>query len=56
MNEMTLRMIGFAPRFQLTWLDIGMGICLTVGVCLLADLAPARYAARSYIINALRTL
>ena len=53
MNELTLRMIGFAPRFQLPWLDIAWGVGLTVGVCVLAGLAPARYAARSNIIDAL---
>lgn len=56
MNELTLRMIGFAPRFQLPWLDIGWGVGLTMGVCILAGLTPARYAARSNIIDAMRTV
>lgn len=56
MSELTLRMIGFAPRFQLPWLDMGWGVALTVGVCVLAGLTPARYAARSNIIDAMRTV
>ena len=56
MNELTLRMIGFAPRFQLPWLDIAWGVGLTLTVCVLAGLTPARHAARSNIIDAMRTV
>lgn len=54
MNELTLRAIGFAPKFSIPWSNIAVGIGLTVGVCVLAGLAPARHAARSNIIEAMR--
>lgn len=55
MSELTVKAIGFEPVFQLPWLDIAVGILLTVGVCVVAGLSPARHASRNNIIDAMRT-
>ena len=54
MNVLTERAIGFAPPFALPGADLAVGIGLTVGVCVVAGLAPARRASRSDIVTALR--
>ncbi len=55
-NELTLRAIGFAPSFHMPWRDIVVGIALTVTVCIIAGLSPARRACRTNIIDAMRAV
>ncbi len=54
MNHLTLRAIGFAPGFHFPVGNMAAGIALTVGVCVLAGVAPARRAARLDITQAMR--
>jgi hypothetical protein len=54
MNTLTQRTIGFEPVFELPWLDLVAGVTLTVGICIIAGLLPARRASRSNIIDAMR--
>jgi predicted lysophospholipase L1 biosynthesis ABC-type transport system permease subunit len=55
MNTLTRAIWGFEPVYTLDWLWIGLGVGLTVGVCLIAGSIPARRAARNNIIDALQT-
>ena len=54
-NTLTLRAIGFAPSFHMPWADISFGAGLTMTVCIVAGLLPARRASRSNIIEAIRS-
>ncbi len=56
-SDLTLvtRAIGFAPDFVIPWSDVATGIAITVTVCAIAGISPARRAARSNIIAAMRT-
>ncbi len=55
MNVMTRSIWGLAPQWTIPWDLVGLGTALTVGVCVIAGIAPARRAARSNIIDALQT-
>lgn len=52
-SVMTERMWGYALPFDVPWPFVGLAIALTVGLCILAGLAPARHAARTNVIEAL---
>ncbi len=54
-NVITLvdRMWGFRVELQLPWALLGVAVSLTVGLCLLAGVLPARHAARTNIVEAL---
>ncbi len=54
-NRITAGMIGFHPEFIIPYGTVALGVAVTVVVCLLAGLAPARYAARNNIIDAMQT-
>ncbi len=54
MNILTERAIGFAPPLALPGVHITIGIVLTVGVCIIAGVLPARRASRSDVVTALR--
>ncbi len=56
MNLITLGLIGFAPPLTIPTVEVGAGVAVTVGVCILASLSPARYAARTNVIEALRAI
>ncbi len=55
-NKLTTRLIGFEPQFSFPWVDVSLGVALTVGVCMLAGISPSLRAARSDILSALRNL
>lgn len=50
---MTQRMWGFDIGVHVPWLEVGAAVILTVGLCLIAGLLPARHASRSNVIDAL---
>jgi putative ABC transport system permease protein len=52
-TTMTRRMWGFPIPFDVPWLFVGAAAALTVGLCILAGILPARHAARTNIIDAL---
>ncbi len=52
-TELTQRMWGYAIPFTVPWAFVGVAIALTVGLCILAGMAPARHAARTNVIAAL---
>jgi len=54
-NELTHRIWGFPLRFALPWGFVAGAIGLTVGVCLIAGLLPARRAARNNVVAAMQT-
>ena len=54
-NRIVADLIGFRPEFIVPWGTVMLAVCLTVGVCLLAGVAPARHAARNNIIEAMQT-
>jgi ABC-type antimicrobial peptide transport system permease subunit len=47
------RMWGFAIAVQMPWDYLGAAIALTVGLCIVAGVIPARHAARTNIVDAL---
>lgn len=47
------RMWGFQVAVEMPWDYIGIAIALTLGLCLLAGIWPARHAARTNIVDAL---
>ncbi|MBW7904759.1 MAG: ABC transporter permease [Phycisphaerae bacterium] len=55
-NIITLvdRMWGFRLDLQLPWATIAFAVALTILLCMLAGLLPARYAARANVVEALR--
>lgn len=55
-NVITLidRMWGFQMEMQLPWATISFAIILTILLCMIAGMLPARYAARTNIVDALR--
>jgi putative ABC transport system permease protein len=55
MNQMTLTIWGYEPKWTIPWGMVGLGVTFTLGVCLLAGILPARRAARNNIIDALQT-
>jgi putative ABC transport system permease protein len=52
-TTMALRMWGFEVPFSVPWTFVGAAIAMTVGLCILAGIAPARHAARTNVIDAL---
>lgn len=52
-TELVNRMWGFRVDLQLPWELIGGAILLTVGLCVIAGIFPARHAARTNIVDAL---
>lgn len=50
---MTERMWGYALPFQVPWGFVSTAIALTVGLCIVAGLVPARHASRTNVIAAL---
>ena len=52
-TTMTERMWGYHLPFQVPWPFVGTAIALTVGLCVLAGIAPARHASRTNVIEAL---
>jgi putative ABC transport system permease protein len=53
-TTMTERMWGYHLAFHVPWQFVGLAIALTVGLCVLAGIGPARHAARTNVIEALR--
>ena len=53
-TTMTERMWGYRLAFHVPWPFVGVAIALTVGLCILAGIGPARHAARTNVIEALR--
>lgn len=53
-NELTHRIWGFPLVFALDWPFVIGAIALTVGVCLVAGLLPARRAARNDVVRAMQ--
>ena len=54
-NRITGALIGFQPEIIIPVGPLTLGIVLTLTVCLLAGIVPARYAARENIIAAMQT-
>ncbi|MGE3183018.1 MAG: FtsX-like permease family protein, partial [Phycisphaerae bacterium] len=52
-KTMTQRMWGFDIGVMIPWLEVGAAVFLTVGLCLVAGLLPARHASRANVIDAL---
>ncbi len=50
---MTARMWGYAIDVSVPWDIVGAAIALTVGLCILAGIGPARHASRTNVIAAL---
>lgn len=48
------RMWGLRLVMEMPWLTLAVAIALTVGLCILAGVLPARHAARTNIVEALR--
>lgn len=55
-NTMTTLLSGFEPTFSIPWSLVLGGAALATGLCLLAAMIPARYAARSNIVSVLSDL
>ncbi|MGE0478873.1 MAG: ABC transporter permease [Phycisphaerae bacterium] len=53
-TTMTERMWGMAARLQLPWEYIMVSVALTIGLCVLAGIMPARHASRTNVVDALR--
>ena len=54
-NVMTYKLWGFLPEWNVPLNYIGLALGFTTVVCLIAGVIPARYAARTNIIEALQT-
>jgi putative ABC transport system permease protein len=52
-STMTERMWGYVFPFQVPWGFVAAAIGLTVGLCVLAGMGPARHASRTNVIEAL---
>lgn len=52
-TTMTERMWGYALPFDVPWGFVSAAVLLTVGLCIVAGLVPARHAARTNVIAAL---
>jgi ABC-type antimicrobial peptide transport system permease subunit len=52
-TTMTERMWGYALSLAVPWRLVGAAIALTIGLCILAAIAPARHASRTNVIEAL---
>jgi putative ABC transport system permease protein len=54
-NHLDYRLFGFEPILRIPWNWIAAGVCLTVGASLAAGLIPIISAARSNVVEALRS-
>jgi len=52
-TSLTVRMWGYLVPLHVPWMLVGVSVVLTVGLCILAAVVPARHAARTNIIAAL---
>lgn len=52
-TTMMVRMWGFQSTMQIPWITVGTAVLLTVGMCILAGVLPARHASRTNVIDAL---
>jgi ABC-type antimicrobial peptide transport system permease subunit len=52
-NHISGQLIGNAGESVIPWGHVAGGVALTVGICLLAGIVPARYAARNNIVDAI---
>jgi ABC-type lipoprotein release transport system permease subunit len=52
-TTMTERMWGYALALDVPWKLVGVAVALTIGLCILAAVAPARHASRTNVIEAL---
>ncbi|UCG16361.1 MAG: ABC transporter permease [Phycisphaerales bacterium] len=50
----TERIVGMEFPLVIPWGHVGSGVALTVGVCILAGIGPARHAARNNIVDAMQ--
>jgi len=50
---MTERMSGLRIPFEVPWQFVGEAVALTIGLCVLAGIGPARHASRTNVIEAL---
>lgn len=54
-NQLTAEIAGLRTPMTIPYMTILLGVLLTVTVCVLAGIGPARYAARENIVEALQT-
>ncbi|HUU82525.1 MAG TPA: FtsX-like permease family protein [Phycisphaerae bacterium] len=52
-NHISAELIGIGGQSVIPWGQVVGGIALTMAICLLAGIAPARYAARNNIVDAI---
>jgi len=52
-QQMTLRFSGFIGPLEIPWAFVGLAVALTISLCLLAGILPARHASRTNVIEAL---
>jgi ABC-type antimicrobial peptide transport system permease subunit len=52
-TTMTERMWGYALALDVPWRLVGVAVALTIGLCIVAGVAPARHASRTNVIEAL---
>lgn len=52
-NVMTARMWGFDAPFAVPWGIVAAAVVLTIGLCIIAGVLPARHASRTNVIDAL---
>ena len=53
---MTERMYGFEVPFVMPWGHVGAAVCLTIGLCVLAGIVPARHASQTDVVDALHSV
>ncbi len=53
-NRVSAALLGFKPEFIIPYGTVAIGVAITVCVCLVAGIGPARYAARNNIIEAMQ--
>ncbi|MFN0136497.1 MAG: FtsX-like permease family protein [Phycisphaerae bacterium] len=52
-TEMVQRMWGYRVVLEMPWMYLAAAACLTIGLCIIAGVMPARHAARNNIVDAL---
>ncbi len=50
------RSVGFAPKFQLPLYGLAAGVGITIGICVIAGISPARFASRENVIATMRSV
>lgn len=55
-NLVTAKIVGLDLASSVPWGQVGLGVALTIGVCILAGIGPARHAARNNIVDAMRAM